>query len=105
MGFLLVKCEEEAKENSLSDVEELLNANWIHSFTFQFQATALRDAKKVRREYEENTQKMQRKIRPVALENDSMTTFNNVRVEEDKLNFELSYIYAMNKNHAAPKNA
>ena len=54
LGFLLVKCEEEAKENSLSDVEELLNANWIHSFTFQFQATALRDAKKVRREYEEN---------------------------------------------------
>ena len=48
---------------------------------------------------------MQRKILPVTLENDSMTKFNNVRVEEDKLNFELSYIYAMNKNHAAPKNA
>ena len=60
MGFLLVKCEEEAKENSLSDVEELLNANWIHSFTFQFQATALRDAKKVRRKH---TKEIRRKCK------------------------------------------
>ena len=35
-GFCWWSAEEEAKENSLSDVEELLNANWIHSFTFQF---------------------------------------------------------------------
>ena len=35
-GFCRWSVEEEEKENTLSDVEELLNANWIHSFTFQF---------------------------------------------------------------------
>ena len=53
-GFCWWSVEEEAKENTLSDVEELLNANWIHSFTFQFQATALRDVKKIRRKYKWN---------------------------------------------------
>ena len=61
--------EEEAKENSLSDVEELLNANWIHSFTFQFQATALRDVKKIQRKYEENIKETRRKILSVTLNN------------------------------------
>ena len=47
------------------------------------------------RKYEKNTNEMRRKILSVAMENYSMTQFNIVRVEADKLNFELSYIYVL----------
>jgi hypothetical protein len=73
-GFCWWSAEEEAKENTLSDVEELLNANWIHSFTFQFQATASRDVKKIRWNYIKNTKTIQRKYEGIAKNNTSEPT-------------------------------
>ena len=73
-GFCWWSVEEEAKENTLSDVEELLNANWIHSFTFQFQATASRDVKKIRWIYNKNTKTIQRKYDGIAKNNTSEPT-------------------------------
>ena len=110
-GFCWWSAEEEAKENTLSDVEELLNASWNHSFTFQCRTTALRGR-------EENTTKIQGKYEGNAKENTLSdikcqldftfqvlatalrvkTQFSNVKLFSQfkvKLDFEFSYIYSI----------
>ena len=92
-------------------MEELLNASWNHSFTFQFRTTALRGR-------EENTTKIQGKYEGNAKENTLSdikcqldftfqvlatalrvkTQFSNVKLFSQfkvKLDFEFSYIYSI----------
>ena len=124
-GFCWWSAEEEAKENTLSDVEELLNASWNHSFTFQFRTTALHwgDVKKIRQKYKENTKEMQRKILSVTLNanwilhfkfwplhwesrhNLAMLNFFPNLKSNLILSFHISILYPMKREEGTPKNA